>query len=683
MFQVCEQIILTQQASQKEPDQEYPAEYASALRTLDAVLAAFFDELLSKSRRLAMHLGLFDAHFDFGLCGYDIPSATRKSDKDPVFNALNAMYGHNREDCDLPGHFIHQAQSYPDRLPLKLSECLSDMAAVDEAVMSIRCFRPSFGEADVATIPTIAAKHQDCKHWRTVAYDDHVTENINNYRPQLSRKLEALIKVPCVDSKITSRSVTNFDASHEKLGAFWSEYRKVRSTLLQEKQCPEDLLPEAMDTLRFALSKEYINSRESERRQIIAAAREKEDVSRRRQTSTPSKRLVPQHAANEPCQTVWGSEDTQETPRSRLQMKEKVKTRPDVPILPLPRTEDPPQNEGENDVADEQAEDRLHVSSHTMDIVHRMFVTYGKRMAGSVRWNVFVAAMEDAGLAAEHDNGGSEVTFRDIKRGKGSIVFHAPHPDPRINPICMRAYGKRLQRQLGWSYDLFTCHKCINLHASSGSIPSSHSVLCMIEWLSSYSTLAEDTDRATNLPIIKIYQGSIERDKCIYEVNAGDRTFVLTRWRPGTLSVRYGPNPTVLRVRASPPRLHSRFFNRRINHASKYPSNREGGSRDEQSINQASIDYHDAPRVEKETNRADKLGSTYWITRDLSSSTPPVSRCATVLTRLSFGAVVADKLESISVLGSWGRVLSACPRDWYTIVLWSLEEDAFAAMMIG
>ena len=162
---------------------------------------------------------------------------------------------------------------------------------------------------------------------------------------------------------------------------------------------------------------------------------------------------MPQHPVNEPYQTVWGSENIQETPRSRLQLKEKVKTRPDVPTPPPTRIEDPLQNMPEIDASNEE-EDRIEVSS-TMDIVHRMFVTYGKHMTGSVRWNVFVAAMEDAGLAAEHDNGGSEVTFRDIKRGKGSIVFHAPHPDPRINPICMRAYGKRLQRSFDWSYDLF------------------------------------------------------------------------------------------------------------------------------------------------------------------------------------------------------------------------------------
>ncbi|KXT06536.1 hypothetical protein AC578_6104 [Pseudocercospora eumusae] len=453
MFQICEQISLTQEAFQKEPEQVHRAEYATTLRTLDAVLAGFFEELLAKSRRLSLHLGLFDEHFYFGMCGCEIPLATKKSDKDPVFNALNAMSGHNRDACDLPGHFIHQAQSHSDRLPLKLSECLADMAAVDEAVMAIRCFRPSFGAADVATIPKIAEKHQECKHWRTVAYDDHVTQNITKYEPQLSRQLETFIKTPLVDSKINLKSVTNFDASHEKLGAFWSEYAKVRMTLLREKQCPEDIIPEAMDTLRFRLSKDYTDSRESERCQILAAVREKEDAARRRQQlSTPSKSLISRHAVNEPCQTVWGSADTQGTPKSRHQLKEKVKTRPDIPTPARPEDLEP--NIPEHDEEEEQ-EDRIQVSSNTMDIVHRMFVTYGKHMTGSVRWNVFVAALEDAGLAAEHDNGGSEVTFRDVKRGKGSIVFHAPHPDPRINPICMRAYGKRLQRQLGWSYELF------------------------------------------------------------------------------------------------------------------------------------------------------------------------------------------------------------------------------------
>ena len=275
MFQICEQISLTQKTLQKEPEHVQPSEYAIAVRTLDAVLAGFFEELLAKSLRLSLHLGLFDEHFHFGVCGCNIPIATRKSDKDPVFNALNAMYGHNRDACDLPGHFIHQAQSHPDRLPLKLSECLSDMTAVDEAVMSIRCFHPSFGAPEVATIPVIAEMHQECMHWRTVAYDDHVTQNIKKFQPQLSRQLERFIKTPLADSKINLKSVASFDASHEKLGSFWSEYREARMTLLKEKDCPEDLLPEAMETLRFGLSKEYIDSRESERCEILAAVQEK------------------------------------------------------------------------------------------------------------------------------------------------------------------------------------------------------------------------------------------------------------------------------------------------------------------------------------------------------------------------------------------------------------------------
>lgn len=63
--------------------------------------------------------------------------------------------------------------------------------------------------------------------------------------------------------------------------------------------------------------------------------------------------------------------------------------------------------------------------------------------------------MEDAGLVPENSRGGSEWTFKDVTRGNGSVNFHAPHPDSSINPICMRAYGKHLQRNFGWSYELF------------------------------------------------------------------------------------------------------------------------------------------------------------------------------------------------------------------------------------
>ena len=95
----------------------------------------------------------------------------------------------------------------------------------------------------------------------------------------------------------------------------------------------------------------------------------------------------------------------------------------------------------------------LPVTKHTLDLFHMMFSaadTAGK----DVPWQKFVQAMVDAGFTATHC-GGSAVAFEDTGRTRSKIVFHKPHPVAKINPVMLRAYGKRLQRHFDWSLERF------------------------------------------------------------------------------------------------------------------------------------------------------------------------------------------------------------------------------------
>lgn len=66
-----------------------------------------------------------------------------------------------------------------------------------------------------------------------------------------------------------------------------------------------------------------------------------------------------------------------------------------------------------------------------------------------------IPALNDLGFTAKRGGqcSGSAVTFK--HRGGGSIVFHRPHPDPRIGVHKQRTWGKRLQDKFGWELEMF------------------------------------------------------------------------------------------------------------------------------------------------------------------------------------------------------------------------------------
>lgn len=132
--------------------------------------------------------------------------------------------------------------------------------------------------------------------------------------------------------------------------------------------------------------------------------------------------------------------------------KVKVKTRPTNPIVEL--EDEAPGAESMPAVGDTVAGNRISVCAASMDIFRRMFVSYGKHSNSNLRWGEFVRAMEDAGFPSTASSGGSAVIF-DNSRGSGAIRLHQPHPDPSINPIMLRSFGKRMFKQFGWSIDSF------------------------------------------------------------------------------------------------------------------------------------------------------------------------------------------------------------------------------------
>ena len=90
------------------------------------------------------------------------------------------------------------------------------------------------------------------------------------------------------------------------------------------------------------------------------------------------------------------------------------------------------------------------VKKETLDLMAQLFPVEVPD-TGTVRWTQFVQALADAGMTATQ-SAGSAVTFKVLDQ---SITFHKPHPEPEIDAIKLRIFGKRLSKKYGWKNETF------------------------------------------------------------------------------------------------------------------------------------------------------------------------------------------------------------------------------------
>jgi hypothetical protein len=93
---------------------------------------------------------------------------------------------------------------------------------------------------------------------------------------------------------------------------------------------------------------------------------------------------------------------------------------------------------------------RIPVKQDTLSLMAKIFPT-GADGTNTVRWTQFLQAVTDAGMTATQ-GAGSAVVFRNHQ---GSIAFHMPHPEPVVDAVKLRGFGKRLHKWFGWRNDTF------------------------------------------------------------------------------------------------------------------------------------------------------------------------------------------------------------------------------------
>jgi hypothetical protein len=112
---------------------------------------------------------------------------------------------------------------------------------------------------------------------------------------------------------------------------------------------------------------------------------------------------------------------------------------------------------GDDEAATEMTEESvvpaMMVPKRSYATFRYMFPAAAEERQKTVEWDTFVASMADAGFAAKN-GGGSIVTFEN-ENVEGQIIFHRPHPDPKIDPIILQSMGSRMNKWFGWTRNTF------------------------------------------------------------------------------------------------------------------------------------------------------------------------------------------------------------------------------------
>lgn len=159
------------------------------------------------------------------------------------------------------------------------------------------------------------------------------------------------------------------------------------------------------------------------------------------------------------------SSSSKENHHHVLEKKAKAKTRRSAAQTSSAEVEPPsPELHIQNTAVEFQ--NRVAVNKRALAIFRGMFPGHDLEACSQcIQWNAFVNAMGAPGVdfVAQRGGGGSEFTFEPSEHskwfGKGSILFHRPHPGNEVDSVTLTSWSKRMTKWFGWSADTFVLKK--------------------------------------------------------------------------------------------------------------------------------------------------------------------------------------------------------------------------------
>ena len=323
------------------------------------------------------------------------------------------------------------------RLDELLMMKLSEFATIAMLLTSVRLHRPRNSNRDIENVE----QHDDRKAWRTV---DKIPKGPLQVSPSTPSALRRLLSLPQLQGQRDRKWLDSFDANHEAPQSVWETIEDGWRDCLEISNFDPADTRELLVALSIWRSPEYLESIQSEHVRVLERVEKK--TASVGQTAVSS--VDNAGAAKTGVFEQLHSTDVDSYQQVR---KDKVKARPQDGVAVDVEVES-------TERAIQPSKPRIVVKPNAFNILTAMFPAPADRNAmRTIDWDAFVHAMASAGLSATH-HGGSAVAFEQDERGDGyggKIIFHKPHPTPKIDPIVLRSMGKRMRKRFGWERDCF------------------------------------------------------------------------------------------------------------------------------------------------------------------------------------------------------------------------------------
>ncbi|KAF8858232.1 hypothetical protein BDZ45DRAFT_786060 [Acephala macrosclerotiorum] len=354
------------------------------------------------------------------------------------------VYDHLRYFEFLDQHLNKASQEERSRMDETLYRKISDLAAFNELLVMIRSHRPRAAQRNVEEIK----KADKGLAWRFMS-----GENSSGIDPGWAHQgplLKTFMGQEAPKDK-SNRSWMDKDiAQRKKLCDFWDLVRGQQWIKLKDSNFSLADIQEDMKLILADTDPEHLAAVEAERKEFLAIAPASTNSRPpKEQAQKPKKgKGMPQGEV----QSEWGN--TPENIKPTGETKPKPKTRGETSNI-----EHGLENLNIDDPAANQLDPtpKVPVKKSALEIFTSLFPN---RNGGSksVLWDSFVDAMAKVGFMSRR-SGGSAVTFEPSGGskwyGQGSIAFHRPHPDSKIDPVMLHSIGKRMKKWFGWGKETF------------------------------------------------------------------------------------------------------------------------------------------------------------------------------------------------------------------------------------
>lgn len=376
-------------------------------------------------------------------------------DKDPLEWCLSQMeaepdkqtnYDHANLFAFLENHLAASGSKEKARVDEFLYQKLSDLMACHEMLVSVRLHRPQNVARDIDEVE----QSEKREVWKGRKIPGYLTEEDGISLG--TALLKDFYEAPWPSGQKNSTWLNRSQNIRKALEAFWRGLRKTPKRVFEESDFSKEEIRANLEVISANLSQEYIDLVQAEQQQILAS-------------------IESAHApATVPLQKEWGSVKTIQ-PGAPLP-KTKSKTRPAEKAEHTEEIDRPPAGM----MVDTRQEDRttkVHVKKRAYDMLTLMFSATAEESSKGIEWDLFVHAMIDMGFSARN-GGGSAVIFENVNlleaaaegRGGGGaaatatatggkIIFHKPHPIPKIDSIMLHSMGRRMAKWFGWHRELF------------------------------------------------------------------------------------------------------------------------------------------------------------------------------------------------------------------------------------